>query len=314
MLAGARRSAIYLGSFLALTTIGSVVIVWSTSSITLSDVSVVSRLVGTIAVAAAALTPVVLQKVLDMSQPEASEYTLERRTATTRSGRLVAGAIVLAVGGFYPATVIAKGWPRFPGSSDCVAPAAENGTVRVVFGYADSYSAALRLRDRARGSGFPSTSVEQDGCGRLRVLIAKPLSRTDAERVVRRAQARAMTPTLELPAAAGTESANSTIANPPRRSSPPVAGTQPNPHGAARVGQTITVDNGRWGGTTPITYSYQWQHCTANAGACTNIASAAAQTITTTSAYVGLRLRAIVTARNVAGSASIASNLSNVVR
>lgn len=197
LLAGTRRSAMFVGSFLALATVGATVVVWSTPGIILADVSVVSRIIGTIAISAAALTPVVLQKVLDRRQSQVTGYELDRRVPNGRPGTLVAGAIVVAAAGLYPATVMAKGWPRFPRPSDCVAPAGGNA-VRVVFGYANSYPRALQMRDQVRGSGFPSASIEQDGCGRLRVFIPRPLSRTEAEGVARRAMASALTPTLEL--------------------------------------------------------------------------------------------------------------------
>lgn len=88
---------------------------------------------------------------------------------------------------------------------------------------------------------------------------------------------------------------------------------QPNPHGAAQVGQTLTVDNGTWAGTTPMSFSYQWQRCTAAGASCAAIAGATATAYAVTLADLGSRLRALVTAKNAAGAATAASNLSDTV-
>lgn len=93
----------------------------------------------------------------------------------------------------------------------------------------------------------------------------------------------------------------------------PSATVQPNPHGTYQVGQTITVDNGTWSGSTPITFTYQWQRCTASGGTCTNIAGATASSYVITSADVGSRLRASVRAANASGATSVPSNQSGIV-
>jgi len=88
--------------------------------------------------------------------------------------------------------------------------------------------------------------------------------------------------------------------------------TQPNPHGTAEAGQTVYVDNGTWSGTTPMTFTYQWERCNSG-GSCSNISGAANSSYGVTTADVGYRLRATVTATNGAGSASVASNLTATV-
>ena len=93
---------------------------------------------------------------------------------------------------------------------------------------------------------------------------------------------------------------------------PPAATKQPDPHGTAQVGQTVTVDNGSWSGTAPITYTYQWQRCSTS-GSCTTIGGATRSSYVVTTGDVGYRLRATVTAANSAGSASIASNVTAAV-
>ena len=94
--------------------------------------------------------------------------------------------------------------------------------------------------------------------------------------------------------------------------SPPSAYRQPDVHGRAQVGQTVSVDDGRWYGTSPIAFTYQWQRCS-KGGACTGIGGATRSAYVPVSGDVGYRLRATVTARNVVGSASIASNLTATV-
>src|SRR5919198_5584679 len=67
---------------------------------------------------------------------------------------------------------------------------------------------------------------------------------------------------------------------PPSNSSAPVI----SPTGTIKDGQKLTVSNGVWTGTTPITYSYQWQSCDSLGGNCTDIAGATANNYTLTSA------------------------------
>jgi len=93
---------------------------------------------------------------------------------------------------------------------------------------------------------------------------------------------------------------------------PPSVTKQPDPHGTAQVGQTVTVDNGSWNGTTPLTYTYQWQRCSTS-GTCTSISGATKSSYVPAAGDVGFRLRAIVTAKNSAGSASSASNTTAAV-
>ena len=100
----------------------------------------------------------------------------------------------------------------------------------------------------------------------------------------------------------------STAANPPTvRSLPSVAGE-------AVVGRTLTARNGRWGGTKPLTYSYQWRRCGPGGGNCADLTGATAQTYVLVSADQGHRMRVRVTVANSAGSSSAVSGPSGVVR
>jgi hypothetical protein len=91
----------------------------------------------------------------------------------------------------------------------------------------------------------------------------------------------------------------------------PAATSQPTPTGTAIEGQTLTASDGTWNGTQPITFTYQWQLCTATA--CTDIKDATNKTYVMVKADVGLRLRYHLIATNSVGKGSIDSNLSNVV-
>jgi hypothetical protein len=64
-----------------------------------------------------------------------------------------------------------------------------------------------------------------------------------------------------------------------------------------------------------MTFAYQWLRCTTNGiNNCTTISGATAKTYLATSADVGFRLRARVTATNAAGSASATSNATGFVK
>jgi hypothetical protein len=93
----------------------------------------------------------------------------------------------------------------------------------------------------------------------------------------------------------------------------PAATNQPTPTGTAQVGQTLTAVNASWSGAMPMTFSYQWQRCTAQNPTCTNISGQTATTYVIVAADLGMRLRYVITATNAAGSGTVNSNLSEVV-
>jgi hypothetical protein len=98
----------------------------------------------------------------------------------------------------------------------------------------------------------------------------------------------------------------------PPNSAPANAG-QPDPSGTAQDGQTITVNNGTWSGTAPITYTYAWQRCTPSIGNCTFIAGATTNTYVLVTADVGFQMRAEVIAANSVGTGNAFSNLTQTV-
>ncbi|MBA3842952.1 MAG: hypothetical protein H0X39_10095 [Actinobacteria bacterium] len=95
-------------------------------------------------------------------------------------------------------------------------------------------------------------------------------------------------------------SAASSVA--PKNTSPPTLS------GTPQEGQTLTVDEGTYSGTTPITYENQFRRCDKNGGSCSNIGGTTTQKIyKLTSADVGNTVRVHVTATNKDGSDSSTS-------
>jgi hypothetical protein len=82
---------------------------------------------------------------------------------------------------------------------------------------------------------------------------------------------------------------------------PPNNTGAPTISGSATTGSTLTASNGTWTGTTPITFTHQWQRCN-TFGFCNAISGATASTYVPVAADVGSRLRVVVTGTNSAGS------------
>lgn len=83
--------------------------------------------------------------------------------------------------------------------------------------------------------------------------------------------------------------------------------------GTSQQGERLTLTNGTWVGTEPITYSYAWRRCAASLGDCAAIAGATGNTYVLGRADVGHRLYGVVTARNGAGAAQATSDATAVV-
>jgi hypothetical protein len=93
----------------------------------------------------------------------------------------------------------------------------------------------------------------------------------------------------------------------------PAVRTLPSITGVLARGRRLTANPGTWSGTTPMTYSYEWQRCPAAGSVCTAIQSANRTTYTLTAADVGKRMRVLVTADNVAGATEALSAISKAV-
>lgn len=99
---------------------------------------------------------------------------------------------------------------------------------------------------------------------------------------------------------------------PPPPSSPPTNTESPTISGSAEVGQTMTADQGTWSGSTPMSFTFQWQRCD-SVPACDDIAGAASSDYVVTPDDVGFALRVVVTASNTAGEATAASAVTTQV-
>jgi Hypothetical glycosyl hydrolase family 15 len=100
---------------------------------------------------------------------------------------------------------------------------------------------------------------------------------------------------------------------PPTTALPPSNTSLPTISGTAQQGQTMTSGTGSWSGTTPMTYSYQWQRCDSGGGSCAPVAGATSSTDLLGSADVGSTMRVSVTASNSVGSATASSAATAVV-
>ena len=83
---------------------------------------------------------------------------------------------------------------------------------------------------------------------------------------------------------------------------PPVNILAPVASGNNLVGETLSVTDGTWIGTLPITYTYQWKRDFLDIIGATNA------NYTLVPADLGEKIRCFVTATNIAGSASASSN------
>jgi hypothetical protein len=77
--------------------------------------------------------------------------------------------------------------------------------------------------------------------------------------------------------------------------------------GTLQVGSTLTTTNGTWNGTTPMTFTHQWQRCDENGASCAAISGATANTYMLKQADAGSTLRVAVAATNADGPATSTS-------
>jgi thermitase len=83
--------------------------------------------------------------------------------------------------------------------------------------------------------------------------------------------------------------------------------------GTLSSGQTLTATTGSWAGTTPITFTEQWQRCDSSGANCTAIVGATATTYLLANADGGSTIRVQVTATNGVGSVAATSLQTGVV-
>ena len=88
----------------------------------------------------------------------------------------------------------------------------------------------------------------------------------------------------------------------------PVNTALPAISGTAAVGQSLIASTGTWSGSTPMSYSYQWQRCDTAGSSCSPIQSATTSSYTVVDDDAGDALRVSVTATNAGGSTTATSN------
>ena len=106
-------------------------------------------------------------------------------------------------------------------------------------------------------------------------------------------------------AATGIFAAVASAAAPTNTTSPTISGT-------AKVGSTLTANEGTWA-NSPTSFTYQWQRCASDGRGCGDITGAASKTYTPVTGDVGHALRVVVTAVNADGKTSATSGATDPV-
>ncbi len=93
-----------------------------------------------------------------------------------------------------------------------------------------------------------------------------------------------------------------------------VAGKLPTISGQPKAfpgGTSVSATTGTWTGTSPITFTYQWQYCDyLTPPQCADIPLATSSFYSPTGDYIGMRLQVVVTAKNVYGTGTATSAFS----
>jgi hypothetical protein len=196
-LAGARRPAIFAVVFLAAAAAANAWVTWSHPLFGLTldySLNPATRFMVTPVLVAGALTPLLLERA--WARPRAPA----RPSRAFLSWGLVLAALLVYPGSMlvgYSSFRLPGGAPPFPARSDCEQPVVAGEPARVVVGYADSYSAASDIADRARAAGLEEAQIAQDGCGRLRVFVDDVASVSEAEALASEPGVAELEPTLE---------------------------------------------------------------------------------------------------------------------
>jgi hypothetical protein len=194
------KESLFAGAFVVATIAAGTWVSWS-NPVASNDVWPVHRYAAITLLVLAALTPLLLQRAWSAVSPVTAR-TADRDVlfGSTRLAWLVVLVGVLS----HPAAMLAGysgsglpgAGPNFPGATGCAAAPAAGSSVRVVFGYAESYPEAAAMRERARAAGLGGVRARQDGCGQVRVYVDGS-SEVEASELLARAQAAGLEPTIE---------------------------------------------------------------------------------------------------------------------
>ncbi|MGH3072954.1 MAG: hypothetical protein ACRDNB_11910 [Gaiellaceae bacterium] len=99
----------------------------------------------------------------------------------------------------------------------------------------------------------------------------------------------------------------------PATAAAPVNTAPPTITGTARVGETLTAQNGTWS-NSPTAFQYQWQRCGTAGFSCTNVPGAVERTYLLTSSDTGRTMRVRVTGINADGATNARSAPTAVVQ
>jgi prepilin-type N-terminal cleavage/methylation domain-containing protein len=94
---------------------------------------------------------------------------------------------------------------------------------------------------------------------------------------------------------------------------PPANLSLPTISGTPQEGSTLSGTAGTWGGSSGITYAYQWRACDSGGSSCVNIAGATATSYVLTASEVANTIRLKVTATNGDGSSFASSAATSAV-
>jgi hypothetical protein len=169
-LARVGRTAVFLGTLLALLVIGGIWATWVFSLTGEGHViggNFVIRLLGSAALLCVAASPLLLSAVW-AKVGETGETRAPRDARPRRLGLAAAIAVVPLLA--YPVAAVAGGAPRFPTRDECAGPATTDGPdLEVVYGRFDDPRSADDLLAKLNAIGFIGADIEFDACARWKV-------------------------------------------------------------------------------------------------------------------------------------------------
>jgi hypothetical protein len=122
--------------------------------------------------------------------------------------------------------------------------------------------------------------------------------------------------TLCVIVTARNKAGSTTVSSPPTglvEPGTPIDRAAPTISGLAEAGRTLTASPGSWGGSSPMSYAYQWRRCDSAGTGCFAIRGATSSTYVLSASDIGHTLSVKVTATNEAGSSSTNSRGTSVV-